>query len=54
MKQGDRVSWMSANGIRSGVVEGTCNLGLIVRLENTKVVIVQPDSLIYETQRKPQ
>ena len=46
MQEGDRASWKTANGIRTGVLVGKHPLGWIVRLDNGKIVIVHRKSII--------
>lgn len=46
MKEGDRVKWMTANGIRYGILVARCDLGWLVRLDNDKCIIADTNSLI--------
>lgn len=46
MKEGDKASWKTVNGTRSGALVGKHRLGWIVRLDNGKIVIVHRKSII--------
>ena len=41
-----RIEWRSANGPRSGIIIGKHKLGWKVMLDNGKMVIVHPNSII--------
>lgn len=42
---GDRVTWETVNGPRSGIVEDKRTLGYLVRLDSGKCVIVNEKSI---------
>lgn len=53
IRRGQRVSWKTVHGISSGTVESpiirkkdNAFLGYVVRLDNKKIVIVHPNSII--------
>jgi hypothetical protein len=46
MKRGDRISWMTVNGIKSGAAVDKRELGYLVLLDNGKYVIVSKQSII--------
>lgn len=44
-KIGERISWLTVHGIRSGVVEKETDLGWFVRMDNGMAVIVHETSV---------
>ena len=46
LNPGDRVTWETVNGPRTGIVEYKHTLGYLVRLDSGKCVIVHPRSII--------
>lgn len=50
-KIGERISWMTVHGPRSGVIEKETDLGWFVRLDGGMTVIVHEDSIIENNER---
>lgn len=50
-KIGERISWLTVHGIRSGVIEKGTDLGWFVRMDNGMTVIVHEESIIEKDER---
>ena len=52
MKTGDMISWRAVNKVCHGTVEGEHPLGLIVRMDSGKKVIVNEESILNHNERQ--